>query len=52
MIGERIGHLRVIASIGVGGMGAVWHAVDELLDRHVALKVIRPELMSDRKSVV
>ncbi len=46
MIGERIGHLRVIASIGVGGMGAVWHAVDELLDRHVALKVIRPELMS------
>ena len=46
MIGERIGHLRVIASIGVGGMGAVWHAVDELLDRHVALKVIRPELLS------
>jgi serine/threonine-protein kinase len=46
MLGERIGHLRVIASIGVGGMGAVWHAVDELLDRHVALKVIRPELMS------
>ena len=46
MIGERIGHLRVIASIGVGGMGAVWHAVDELLDRHVALKLIRPELMS------
>lgn len=46
MIGERIGHLRVIALIGVGGMGAVWHAVDELLDRHVALKLIRPELMS------
>jgi serine/threonine protein kinase len=46
MIGERIGHLRVIESIGVGGMGAVWHAVDELLDRHVALKVIRPELLS------
>jgi eukaryotic-like serine/threonine-protein kinase len=46
MIGERIGHLRVISSIGVGGMGAVWHAVDELLDRHVALKVIRPELLS------
>jgi eukaryotic-like serine/threonine-protein kinase len=46
MIGERIGHLRVIGSIGVGGMGAVWHAVDELLDRHVALKVIRPELLS------
>jgi eukaryotic-like serine/threonine-protein kinase len=46
MIGERIGHLRVLESIGVGGMGAVWHAVDELLDRHVALKVIRPELLS------
>jgi len=46
MIGERIGHMRVIASLGVGGMGAVWHAVDELLDRHVAIKVIRPELMS------
>ena len=33
MIGQRLGHYRVISKIGVGGMGVVYRAHDEQLDR-------------------
>ncbi len=44
MIGARVGNYRVLERVGDGGMGAVYRAVDEMLDREVALKVMRPEL--------
>jgi serine/threonine protein kinase/Tol biopolymer transport system component len=46
-VGTRIGPFEVIASIGEGGMGAVYRAHDPRLRRDVAIKVLRAALASD-----
>ena len=44
MIGRVVGSYEIVEKIGEGGMGAVYRAVDGMLDREVAIKAIRPEL--------
>ena len=43
MIGARIGHIRVTGVLGSGGMGEVYSATDERLNRTVAMKMIRAD---------
>ena len=51
-IGERIGHYRVIAPLGAGGMGNVYEVVHERLGRRHALKVLQTSLVeNDRASI-
>jgi len=46
-VGDQFGRYTIVKLLGIGGIGAVYQAWDKELEVVVALKVIKPEVMSD-----
>ena len=51
MIGEQLGHYRIVSQLGRGGMATVYLAEQAGLDRRVALKLLHPALAVDETIV-
>jgi serine/threonine protein kinase len=49
--GRRIGPYRIDRLLGVGGMGAVYEARRDLINRRVALKTLHPHVAQDQVAV-
>src|ERR1700740_3460945 len=47
LVGHTLGHYRIIERIGAGGVGVLYRAHDERLDRDVAVKVLPAGALSD-----
>src|SRR5215813_9843487 len=47
LAGQKIGRFEILCSLGSGGMGQIYLAHDENLDRNIALKLISREFAAD-----
>ena len=45
------GRYLIIEELGRGGMGRVYRAIDKLIDDEIALKLIRPEIAAEKRTL-
>ena len=50
IVGPRLSHYRILEQIGAGGMGVVYRARDEQLERDVAIKVLPTGMLADENA--
>ena len=50
-VGRVLGNYQLVALLGTGGMGSIYVGAHTLLNRHVAVKVLRPELEKRKETI-
>src|SRR5262252_2667815 len=50
MLGDLLGHYRIMSKVGEGGMGVVYRARDEVLHRDIAIKLLTSRTVAEKSA--